>query len=74
MRNRNLQPRSKIEAVCILHKYTSWIEQKYILVFTVHLMMAQILSDLLTGIKQKMQKWQKTGAICLLPVGKSVNI
>ena len=37
--------------------------------FTVNLGMDQIFTDLLTGSKEKGQKWKKIHAICLLPVG-----
>ena len=38
-------------------------------VFTEYLGMDQIFTDLPTGSKEKSKKWQKTHAICLLPVG-----
>ena len=58
----------------IIQKYTSqWIDQNYVLVFTVCLGKAQIFTDFPQKVN-KSQKWQQTRAICLLPVGKSVNI
>ena len=58
----------------ILQKYTSfWIDATNILSFAAFLWMAQILTDFQTGSKEKSQKWQKTHAICLLPVGKYIN-
>ena len=47
-------------------------DPNYVLVFTVHLGMSEILTDFPS--KQKGHKWQKIHAICLHPVGKSVNI
>ena len=44
----------------ILQKYTSlWIDPSDISVFTAHLGIDQIFTDLPTGSKEKGQKWQK---------------
>ena len=54
----------------ILQKYTSlWTDPSDVLVFTAYLGMDEIFTDLITGSKEKGQKWQKIHAICLLSVG-----
>ena len=58
----------------IAEMYFIMDRSEWCLVFKAHLGMDQIFRDLPTESKETGWKWQKIHAICLLPVGWSVNI